>query len=137
MTQPTEDRRALVCVVDDDESVREAVPDLLSAFGFISHAFASAENFLASDQLRATDCMVLDVAMHGMSGPELHLELRRRGVVIPTVFITAHADEDLVPLLIAQGAQACLLKPFSDTALFDAVTAAIASGSARIGMPLP
>jgi|1185.fasta_scaffold34582_3 FixJ family two-component response regulator len=117
---------AVVCVVDDDESVREAVPDLLGEFGFATRAFASAEDFLASDALRRADCLVLDVAMPGMTGPELQVELKRRSRGIPIVFITAHGDEDLFPQLIAQGAVACLLKPFSDSNLFDAITTALA-----------
>jgi FixJ family two-component response regulator len=127
MTDSPTHPRVLVSVVDDDDSVREALPDLLGEFGFASRAFASAEEFLASDALLQADCLVLDVAMPGMTGPELQLELKQRGVAIPIVFITAHADESLTPRLIAQGATACLLKPFSDTMLFDAVRAAIDS----------
>ena len=118
---------ALVCVVDDDESVREALPDLLAEFGFAARAFASAEEFLASDAMSQAECLVLDVAMPGLTGPELQLELNRRGAGIPIVFITAHADETLFPRLLEQGATACLLKPFSATALFDGVRAALSS----------
>lgn len=128
MSQSASSRRALVSVVDDDDSVREALPDLLGEFGFAARAFASAEEFLASDALQHADCLVLDVAMPGMTGPELQMELKQRGVAIPIVFITAHADDSLLPCLLQQGATACLLKPFSDTALFDAVSAALASG---------
>jgi FixJ family two-component response regulator len=127
MTQPA-NRRALVCVVDDDESVREALPDLLREFDFAACAFASAEDFLASDELLEADCLVLDVAMPGMTGPELHMELKRRASGIPVVFITAQSDEDVLTSLFAQGAIACLLKPFADTSLFDAVTTAVAAG---------
>ena len=117
--------RHLVSVVDDDQSVRESLPDLLREVGFAVHAFASAEEFLASDQLARTDCLVLDVAMPGMSGPELQEELARRGDEIPIVFITAQEDESIRPLVLAAGAVACLFKPFSDTALLDAVHAAL------------
>lgn len=117
----------LVCLVDDDESVREALPDLLGEFGFACLAFASAEEFLASDQMHHADCLVLDVAMPGMTGPELHLELKRRGHPAPVVFITAHTDPDLRPRLLAQGAVQCLFKPFSDVALRDAMAAALAT----------
>ena len=120
-------RRALVSVVDDDESVREALPDLLDVFGFAAHAFMSAEAFLASDRVERTECLVIDVAMPGMTGPELQQELKRRGVDIPIVFITAHSDDSLRRRLIEQGAVECLLKPFSDTALLEAVTAALSS----------
>jgi FixJ family two-component response regulator len=115
---------ALVSVVDDDESVRESLPDLLKEFGFATRTFASAHEFLASDAIGQTKCLILDIAMPGMTGPELQRELERRQQQIPIVFITALGDENLRPRLVAQGAVDCLIKPFSDTALFDAVTAA-------------
>ena len=117
--------RPLVSVVDDDESVRESLPDLLQEFGFATQAFASAEAFLASDRLSQTSCLILDVAMPGMSGPDLQRELKLRRHEIPIVFITAHGDETTRPRLIAQGAVECLIKPFSDTALRDALDAAL------------
>src|SRR5262245_14005940 len=117
--------RPLVSVVDDDESVRESLPDLLREFGFMAEAFASAEEFLASDRINQTSCLILDVAMPGMSGPDLHRELTRREQQIPVVFITAHGDDTVRPRLIAQGAIDCLLKPFSDTALRAALEAAL------------
>jgi FixJ family two-component response regulator len=116
---------SLVAVVDDDESVRESLPDLLMEFGFAARAFASAEEFLASDCLGQTRCLILDVAMPGMSGPDLQRELTRRRQEIPIVFITAHADESVRPRLLERGAVACLLKPFSGTALLDALRAAL------------
>ena len=118
-------KRTLVVVVDDDESVRESLPDLLEEFGFAAKAFELAEEFLASDCVREAKCLILDIAMPGMSGPDLQHELKRRGVEIPIVFITAHADETARPLLLRQGAVECLFKPFSDTALRDAVHAAL------------
>ena len=117
--------RPLVSVVDDDESVRESLPDLLREFGFAAQAFASAEEFLASDRIDETSCLILDVAMPGMSGPDLHRELLRRRQKIPTIFITAHGSQATRPQLIAQGAVDCLLKPFSDTALREAIDAAL------------
>jgi FixJ family two-component response regulator len=120
-------RRALVSVIDDDESVREALPDLLGEFGFAADAYASAEAFLASDHVGQADCLVVDVAMPGMTGPDLQQELRRRGVDTPIVFITAYSDDELHRRLIQQGAATCLLKPFSAEALFEAVTAAMSS----------
>ena len=117
--------RPLVCVVDDNESVRESVPDLLQHVGFDVQAFLSAEAFLASPALSDTKCLVLDVGLPAMSGPELQLELQRRGLNIPIVFITAQGDRSLRPRLLARGAAACLFKPFSDTALIDAVNAAL------------
>lgn len=120
--------RSLVSVVDDDESVRESLPDLLREFGFAARAFASAEEFLASDCVEETSCLILDVAMPGMSGPDLQSELTRRGQDIPVVFITAHEAETLRPRLLEQGAVECLLKPFSDTALLESLRAALGSG---------
>jgi FixJ family two-component response regulator len=118
---------ALVTVVDDDESVRESLPDLLRAFGFSVQAFASAEAFLASDFVSRTRCMILDIAMPGMSGPDLQRELKRRRRPIPIVFITALASERLRPRLLADGAVACLPKPFSSAALLEALNAALPS----------
>jgi FixJ family two-component response regulator len=117
--------RSLVSVVDDDESVRESLPDLLREFGFAAQAFSSAEAFLASDCVDATRCLILDIAMPGMSGPDLQRELTLRGQKIPIVFITAHADESVRPRLLEQGAVECLFKPFSDTALLDALNAGL------------
>ena len=117
--------RSLVSIVDDDESVRESLPDLLRELGFSAHAFASAEDFLASDSVAETACLILDVAMPGMSGPELQRELRHRDHRIPTVFITAHRDDAVRPRLIDQGAVECLFKPFSETALLAALTVAL------------
>jgi FixJ family two-component response regulator len=118
-------KHLLVAVVDDDESVRESLPDLLEEFGFSAKAFESAEEFLASDCVREAKCLILDIAMPGMSGPDLQHELKRRGVETPIVFITAQADETARPRLLGQGAVECLFKPFSDTALRDAVHAAL------------
>jgi FixJ family two-component response regulator len=115
----------LVTVVDDDESVRESLPDLLREFGFDVQAFSSAEDFLASDFLGQTRCLILDIAMPGMSGPDLQRELKRRQQAIPIVFITAQSNESLRPRLIAEGAAACLSKPFSPAALLDALNAAL------------
>jgi FixJ family two-component response regulator len=117
-------KRSLVSVVDDDESVRESLPDLLRECGFAAEAFSSAEAFLTSDFVSETSCLLLDVAMAGMSGPELQQELKRRRHEIPIVFITANGDQTIRPRLLAQGAVECLFKPFSDAALLDALEAA-------------
>ncbi|HEX9606958.1 MAG TPA: response regulator [Gemmatimonadaceae bacterium] len=116
---------SLVSVVDDDESVRESLPDLLREFGFAVQAFASAEEFLASNFVSQTKCLILDIAMPGMSGPDLQTELLRRRQKIPIVFITAHADQNIRPSMLERGAVECLLKPFTDTSLLDAVNAAL------------
>jgi FixJ family two-component response regulator len=117
---------SLVSVVDDDESVRESLPDLLREFGFAVRAFSSAEDFLASDCVDQTKCLILDMAMPGMTGPDLQQELRIRRKEIPIVFITAQRDETVRARVLEQGAVECLLKPFSDTALRDAINAALA-----------
>jgi FixJ family two-component response regulator len=116
---------SLVSVVDDDESVRESLPDLLREFGFAAEAFSSAEEFLASDYVGQTRCLILDIVMPGMSGPDLQRELTLRQQEIPIVFITAHADETVRPRALGQGAVECLFKPFSETALVEAVNAAL------------
>lgn len=116
---------ALVSIVDDDESVRESLPDLLKEFGFAVQSFASAEEFLASGRMDETRCLVLDIAMPGMSGPELQRELTRRNRPIPIVFITANEDSSECARVMDAGAVSCLIKPFSETALLRAVTKAI------------
>jgi FixJ family two-component response regulator len=121
-------KRALVSVVDDDESVRESLPDLLRQFGFAAEAFSSAEAFLASDFVGETNCLILDIAMPGMSGFDLQKELTRRRQRIPIVFITAHGDSTVRPRVLAEGAVECLFKPFSETALFDALNVALRMG---------
>ena len=116
---------SLVAIVDDDESVRESLPDLLKEFGFASRTFSSAEEFLTSGEIARTRCLILDVAMPGMCGPELQEELNRRKIKIPIVFITGQRDETLWSRLIEQGAIACLIKPFSDAAMVDALNSAL------------
>jgi FixJ family two-component response regulator len=118
-------KRSLVSVVDDDESVRESLPDLLRQFGFAVQAFSSAEAFLSSEIVSETSCLILDVAMPGMSGPDLQEELIRRQQGIPIVFITANGDKAVRPRLLAQGAVECLFKPFSEASLLDALNAAL------------
>jgi FixJ family two-component response regulator len=117
--------RTLVSVVDDDESVRESLPDLLRQLGFAAQAFSSAKAFLASEVVSETRCLILDIVMPGMSGPDLHQELVRRRREIPIVFITANGDRTVRSRLLAQGAVECLFKPFSETALLDALNAAL------------
>lgn len=118
-------RRSLISVVDDDESVRESLPDLLRELGFAAHAFSSAEEFLTSDYIDQTRCLILDIAMPGMTGPDLQRELKLRRKEIPIVFITARRDETVRPRALEQGAVECLFKPFSDTALLNALNAAL------------
>jgi FixJ family two-component response regulator len=115
----------LVSIVDDDESLRQSLPSLVRKFGFTVRTFTSAEEFLASDCLSQTTCLILDIAMPGMSGPELQRELYRRGQKIPIVFITGERDQDLRRQLLAEGAVECLFKPFSPAALREALNTAL------------
>ncbi len=117
--------RSLVSVVDDDESVRESLPDLLREFGFAARVFSSPEEFLASDCIGQTKCLILDISMPGMTGPGLQQELKPRRQEIPIVFITAQKDESLRSRMLEQGAVECLFKPFSDTALLQALNVAL------------
>ena len=118
----------LVSVVDDDESVRESLPDFLRQVGFAAEAFSSAEAFLESDVLPETRCLLLDIGMPGMSGPDLQQELIQRRQEIPIVFITATGDETVRPRLLAKGAVECLFKPFSEDALVEALKSALRTG---------
>jgi FixJ family two-component response regulator len=120
--------RALVSIVDDDESVRESLPDLVRQLGFAARAFPSAEAFLASEFVGETRCLLLDIAMPGMSGPDLQRELVNRQQMIPIVFITASGDGAIRSQLLADGAVECLFKPFSETALVEALNTAVRRG---------
>ena len=117
--------RQFIVVVDDDQSVRESLPDLLRECGYAVNTFESAEDFLASSAVEMTDCLILDYAMPGMSGLELQRELTRRGNPVPIVFITGNEDDSIRPLVVAAGAVDCLFKPFSERQLLDAVTTAL------------
>jgi FixJ family two-component response regulator len=120
--------RALVSIVDDDESVRESLPDLVRQLGFAARAFPSAEAFLASEFVGETRCLLLDIAMPGMSGPDLQRELVNRQQMIPIVFITASGEGAIRSQLLADGAVECLFKPFSETALVEALITAVRRG---------
>jgi FixJ family two-component response regulator len=117
--------RPLVAVVDDDESVRESLPDLLGELGYAAETFSSAEEFLASNRIGHTRCLILDVGLPGMSGPDLQQELTKGRQDIPIIFITAHGNGAVRAKLLGAGAVECLLKPFSDTALREALDTAI------------
>ena len=115
----------LVSVVDDDDSVRESLPELLKEFGYAVQAFSSADEFLASDDKLGTRCLVLDIAMPGISGPDLKRELVPRKLKYPVIFMTGERDEGLRSRLIKEGAVDCLFKPFSDAALVCALNLAL------------
>jgi len=117
--------RRRVGVVDDDESVRESLPDLLRELGYEARAFASAKEFLGSKCLPEIDCLILDIAMPGMSGPELQRELVQGGHTVPVIFITAQADSGLRAALRRQGAVEVLFKPYSEEELRSALEAAL------------
>jgi FixJ family two-component response regulator len=119
------ENRTLLSVVDDDESVRESLPDLLGELGFAVQAFSSPEEFLASKRVYQTKCLILDIAMPGMSGPDLQRELKLRHHEIPIVFITAHRDDTVRARILEHGAVECLFKPFSETELLDAIKLAL------------
>ena len=127
--KPLEDRsrkeRPLLSVVDDDESIRESLPDLIKEFGFAARAFSSAEEFLSSGAAAESNCLILDIAMPGMSGPELYQELKRRGEKVPVIFITGQKDDAVRTRAFEQGAAGFLLKPFSDAALLAAIKTAL------------
>ena len=115
----------LISVVDDDHSVRESLQGLLQSIGYTVETFCTAQAFLDSDCLERTDCLILDVRMPGIPGPELQQTLVQRGSGIPIVFITAHGDEEVRLRVLADGAVDCLLKPFSEDALLTAIRAAL------------
>jgi FixJ family two-component response regulator len=117
-----------VAVIDDDESVRESLPDLLRQYGYAAVAFASADQFLATGRCRDFDCLILDIAMPGMSGPELQRELERRRETVPVIFITGHADTNVRATLRREGAVDVLIKPFSAEDLLSALKAALPPG---------
>ena len=117
--------RLLISVVDDDQSFREALPELLNELGYAARTFSSAKEFLVSDAGLHSNCLLLDVGMPEMSGPELFRELRRRNVKIPVVFITARRDEAARSQLLNDGAVECLFKPFNDTAMLQALNKAL------------
>jgi FixJ family two-component response regulator len=118
----------LLSVVDDDESMRASLPELIQEFGFAARAFSSAEEFLSSGSVGETSCLILDIAMPGMSGPELYQELKRRGEEIPVIFITGQKDELIRARVFEQGAAGFLHKPFSDAALLAAIKTALHVG---------
>jgi len=116
---------ALISIVDDDESMREAIQSLLRSVGFRAKTFASGEQFLQSEQIEHTACLILDVRMPGMSGLELQRRLMATQCRIPIVFVTAHGEEEARSRALQEGAVDFLLKPFSEEALLNAIQAAL------------
>lgn len=110
-----------ISVVDDDESVRESLEGLLRSTSSAVETFDSAEAFLAAGAELRADCLILDISMPNMTGPELQQELTERGARLPIIFITARADRALVARLLKRGASACLFKPFDEDELLNAI----------------
>lgn len=121
----TEANGRIVAVIDDDESVRTALKELMRSAGLPAQAFASAEDFLKSEQQRQTACLIADIRMPGMSGLELQAKLNADRYRIPTIFITAHGDEKMRMQALRAGAVEFLAKPFDDEALLEMVRAAL------------
>ena len=117
----------MVVIVDDDESIRGAIEGLMYAVGLKARAFASAEEFLDSGVQRTAGCVIADMRMPGMSGLELHEALKAGRRRIPTIIITAHADEKTRSAALKAGAAEFVAKPFDDEALVATVRAALAS----------
>jgi FixJ family two-component response regulator len=117
----------LISIVDDDDSVRESLSGLIRSVGFGALVFASAEEFLNSNHLSDTDCLILDVRMPGMNGLELQRRLAASHMSIPVIFITAHGDEEARVRALNGGAVEYLLKPFSEEALLKAIDTALKS----------
>ena len=115
----------LICLVDDDESVREGLGGLLTQLGYEVCVFSSAEECLVSDAVLRAACLIVDIVMRGMSGPDLQRQLAIRGHVRPIIFITAQLDESALSRLLEGGAVACLLKPFTEQDLRAALDAAL------------
>ena len=117
--------RQLVAVVDDDRSIQTALNDLLESAGLVSESFGSAEEFLASDRLNQTSCLVLDIRMPGMSGLDLQARLKTEGRHIPIIFITARGDTQTKTRAMKAGALEFLVKPFDDEVLLERVRVAL------------
>ena len=115
-----------ISIVDDDESVREALTGLISSAGYVADAFPSAERFLRSDRLNNTACLIVDMQMPGLTGLELHGHLAASGNPIPTILITAHPDERVRIRALKAGVIAYLIKPFDDGELLACVNSALA-----------
>jgi FixJ family two-component response regulator len=122
----------LIAIVDDDESVRDALTSLLHAVGWQAEAFASAEAFLQSGQVHTTACLLLDVRLPGLSGLELQRQLHSSQTRLPVIFLTAHGTEAMRAQTLQAGAVAFFAKPFSDTALLEAIHTALAPDSGSI-----
>ena len=118
-------KRAVISIVDDDEALRTSLEDLIRSVGFRVQGFASGEAFLRSNQVQTTDCLILDVRMPGMTGPDLQRDLRSERADLPIIFITAYENPGVRAQVLEAGAVAFLYKPFYEEDLLDAINAAL------------
>jgi len=123
----THGKGKLVAIVDDVDSMRTAVQDLLEAVGLAAQGFSSAEEFLKSGKQHGTACLIADIRMPGMSGLELQAHLNAERCRVPIIFITAHGDEKMRLQARREGAVEFLSKPFDNEVLLDSVRAALES----------
>lgn len=121
----------LISIVDDDETTREAVAGLVRSLGFVAAVFENADDFLKSDYVSRTACLIVDVQMPGMTGPELHNFLMVSGTPIPTVLITAYADEAAQARALKAGVRCYLAKPLEPDELLACIRSATADGNGR------
>jgi FixJ family two-component response regulator len=119
-----EKKKQMVALVEDDDSYRVAVQRLLKSAGFSVQLFASAEDFLRSGRQHETGCLITDIRMPGMSGLDLQAKLNADRCLIPTIFITAHGDEDMRLQAMRGGAVKFMVKPFDGETLLESVRAA-------------
>jgi FixJ family two-component response regulator len=122
--------KALISIVDDDESVREAMKGLMNALGFTAEVFASAEDFLTSERAQGTSCLITDMQMPGTTGLQLHMRLVESGRTVPTILITAYPDDRSRTRALDAGIACCLTKPFSEDALLGCIRSALEPGKA-------
>lgn len=115
----------MISIVDDDESVREATKGLVRSLGYAAATFASAEEFLDSDQMQDTSCLITDIQMPGLNGVDLQRRLMADGARFPVIFVTAFPDERTRKRVLDAGAADFLSKPFSDEQLISSLDMAL------------
>ena len=119
--------KPLISVVDDDESMREAMRGLMKSLGYTAQAFASAEEFLNSREAPGTSCLIADVQMPGMTGLELHYHLLASGKTVPTILITAYPDDNVRERALIDGVVCYLSKPFDEDDLLACIRSSLSS----------
>jgi FixJ family two-component response regulator len=126
-------KKIVISIVDDDESIREALTGLMESLGFVAEAFAGGEDFLSSKHRQSTSCLIADVQMPGMTGPELHSRLMASDKPIPTILITAYPDDRVRARALQAGVRCYLAKPFNEDDLLACIRSALASREAGEG----